>query len=1032
MVKQLLKTCVAVLAIAALSTGPARGQDPQPDPTPVEAFAQDGDTYTINSKAGWDTLCARVLRAETFNGKTILLAVDLKGADKVTTMAGRAFDASSPQDRHFQGTFDGQGHTLEVYYVKNGISERVAPFPKADEFTTIKNLHLTGVVYNSVTGRANGLVGVCAAGTKIENCHVSCAVTGGVMASGVSQSGGTITNTIFDGTLEMGGAYNGGFAAFPRNGSSITNCVFMPKSVNTDGGTYRGTFHSYNDSTVTITNSYFFTSFSQATRPVQGKRARTLGGRWGVTVGNAGDTVQVDVNTLTGFKAFTTGGIIMNDTLYGGLNDSLILTLGGSTTGYVPTAGILSGSQNPYGLLMADINTLIGMDFTAYYTLRDVRPGWQVRTDTNSNENNRTFDSIIPVTDGVTDPIAVGLPIRFCPSAADGYKVKFIRLGNTTTVLDSMATMPTPVILVCGDGDTLTGNINTDIIIVIPNGAKVVMKNVHDTNSSPNHPAVYLQGNGTIDFIGTNSIVNSSDTAEGGHATIVADGNMTVNNGTSQTTIKCNAIGMPAINFGEVDNAGLGDTLTVNGGGKLNLNGGGNDAKGVNLHGAVAENNSTEGTFVVQGYQPVITGIAAYDTLVYNRLNQNLVTAGTTTGGILKYTLTPNVASSWSETVPADDSAMTYTIYYKAFQQGLYSASDVYNLTSTIAPKPVSPKINLSAIEFTYNRGAQKPTVTSVVDTTDANATIAASEYTVRYGENNTTENSTDSGVYQVILLDNLNGNYTVTSDTVYTIVPKTVSNPTIVLPTSSEFNYTYSGTAKAPTVVVKDGGDTIPASEYTVSYSNNTNAGTATVTITDKATPNGNYVVNGSKNFIISKAAVTVTNPSNKSGQTYNGSALPLCVAGSVTTGGTMEYSLDNSNWSTSVPTAVTANYGNARTVYWRVTVDENHTGATSGTVTGTINQHAGWVDLSTSSVPDGLWSFPGISQNKTFSVTSHHGGSLDAAAGSTDCITASASGTTVTVSKSTSCSDGSFSVTVTCAQTENYTAASKTIWYN
>ena len=79
------------------------------------------------------------------------------------------------------------------------------------------------------------------------------------------------------------------------------------------------------------------------------------------------------------------------------------------------------------------------------------------------------------------------------------------------------------------------------------------------------------------------------------------------------------------------------------------------------------------------------------------------------------------------------------------------------------------------------------------------------------------------------------------------TIAAKSVSSPTITLSATS---FAYDGTAKQPTVTVKDGSTTIPASEYTIGYSNNTNVGTATVTITDKA--GGNYTVSGSTTFVI------------------------------------------------------------------------------------------------------------------------------------------------------------------------------------
>lgn len=79
------------------------------------------------------------------------------------------------------------------------------------------------------------------------------------------------------------------------------------------------------------------------------------------------------------------------------------------------------------------------------------------------------------------------------------------------------------------------------------------------------------------------------------------------------------------------------------------------------------------------------------------------------------------------------------------------------------------------------------------------------------------------------------------------TIAPKSVTSPKITL---SQASYNYDGTAKQPTVTVKDGTTEIPASEYTVSYQNNIAIGTATVTITDKT--GGNYTVSGSATFTI------------------------------------------------------------------------------------------------------------------------------------------------------------------------------------
>ena len=107
----------------------------------------------------------------------------------------------------------------------------------------------------------------------------------------------------------------------------------------------------------------------------------------------------------------------------------------------------------------------------------------------------------------------------------------------------------------------------------------------------------------------------------------------------------------------------------------------------------------------------------------------------------------------------------------------------------------------------------------------------------------------TDAKEYTVFykVVDNLGQNLVEPVSFNVTIASKTVSSPAITL---SETNYTYDGQAKEPTVTVKDGDTTIPASEYTVSYSNNTNVGTANVTITDK--DGGNYAVSGSATFEI------------------------------------------------------------------------------------------------------------------------------------------------------------------------------------
>lgn len=79
-------------------------------------------------------------------------------------------------------------------------------------------------------------------------------------------------------------------------------------------------------------------------------------------------------------------------------------------------------------------------------------------------------------------------------------------------------------------------------------------------------------------------------------------------------------------------------------------------------------------------------------------------------------------------------------------------------------------------------------------------------------------------------------------------------------------------------------------------------------------------------------KAAATVSAAPTANTLTYNGSEQALVTTGTAT-GGTMQYSLDNSNWSTTVPNGTAAgNY----TVYYKVVGDADHSNTA---VTGPIN---------------------------------------------------------------------------------------------
>lgn len=129
----------------------------------------------------------------------------------------------------------------------------------------------------------------------------------------------------------------------------------------------------------------------------------------------------------------------------------------------------------------------------------------------------------------------------------------------------------------------------------------------------------------------------------------------------------------------------------------------------------------------------------------------------------------------------------------------------------------------------------------------------------------------------------------------------------------------TYTGSAIKPAVTVKKGDNPLTQNtDYTVTYSNNKNVGTATATVKGI----GAYSGTVTKTFTINRANVSYTAPKAKTGLVYTGQPQALITAGSAT-GGTMQYSLNGSTYSTTVPTGTEAK---EYTVYYRVVGDANH----------------------------------------------------------------------------------------------------------
>ncbi len=165
---------------------------------------------------------------------------------------------------------------------------------------------------------------------------------------------------------------------------------------------------------------------------------------------------------------------------------------------------------------------------------------------------------------------------------------------------------------------------------------------------------------------------------------------------------------------------------------------------------------------------------------------------------------------------------------------------------------------------------------------------------------------ATEAGDYEVAykVVDE-NGKDATTEDYVYvTIDPKEVT-PIIRLENRSSYSVAYNAKAQEPDVTVYVESK-LYTGLYDVSYANNINVGTAEVTV--QSVEGGNYQFLAFKTFEITKGkAEFLSPPTAKPNLAYNGTAQKLVDPGyAKNSGGIVLYSLDNSAYTSTVPTGI------------------------------------------------------------------------------------------------------------------------------
>ena len=404
------------------------------------------DPYIINTTNQWNLFVNNVNNGDTYYGEFLKLTDDIE----IRTMAGLNHVKS------FQGTFDGNSHKLTFMKgtsldpFADTENPYCAPFRHVRN-AVIKNLHVDGTIYTSVQ-KAAGFVGESHQDLSIINCRSSVNINASVGGDGThggfvaTLSGAnnviTIDGCVFDGSFATTNNTTncGGFIGWPvYNIPTITNSLMKPSSL--DPGMLINTFARWHSTyETTISNCYFVATGNMPDN--QGKQVHSITGDMSVTVANAGTATEYNVSGITSYGT----GIKYNDVLYAGEGENVSLNLSCSAAqtvaGYNVNAGMLSGTENPYTLLMPDVDVIVSATFvevTAYTLVTDVNQivsgkhyiiasgkAGSVRVMAEQNTNNRTSvaatatNNVIPETDGVYEFVING-PVVI--SATDYYTI---------------------------------------------------------------------------------------------------------------------------------------------------------------------------------------------------------------------------------------------------------------------------------------------------------------------------------------------------------------------------------------------------------------------------------------------------------------------------------------------------------------------------------------------------------------------------------------------------------------------------------
>ena len=361
-------------------------------------------------------------------------------------------------------------------------------------------------------------------------------------------------------------------------------------------------------------------------------------------------------------------------------------------------------------------------------------------------------------------------------------------------------------------------------------------------------------------------------------------------------------------------------------------------------------------TIKVNKATPTFNAPTAQENLTYTGQEQALITAGSViSGGTMQYSLTEN--GTYSPDIPTGTDAGAYTVWYRVIGDANHKDTAPASVAVRIGQKPLTIT-GVTVASKLYN-GTTNADITSVTfdnvtlkRDTDYNVTAsfdyasvdsgknvtatvtlmgqAAKNYALEQSSFPTTGSITKAAAPDftketaLTIVNGYEKTYTVTLPALPTLeTPKEYGAPTYELGGITLDGSYYTGGAK-----VENGKLILPIQKNDVK----TTGPVGTVTVVIKSTNYEDITLTVNVNAT-NKLVPTVTAPTANA-LTYNGAEQALVTAGK-TTGGTMLYRLDNSEWSEQLPTAKNAG---EYTVWYKVQGNAEYADVAEQNVTVTV----------------------------------------------------------------------------------------------